>query len=94
MNNPQPRPKNQRSRRRRTNKPAGDLWRNGAEPAVPEPIVPTPEPAALLNSLGPPPLQDRSNITAQYLAAVIDRAAMLASALASSAGLLAETSDE
>ena len=69
-----------------------DLWRPVPPPDSPDPIRPAPEPTALLASLGPPPLQGQA--PEHYLAAVIDRAAALATALAASAGLLAEAEED
>ena len=91
---PRPRPKNPRKRRQQTKGQPADLWRNMPEPPTPEPIVPASQPSALLDSLGPPPLQDRARVAAQYFAAVVERAAGLATALASSADLLAENAEQ
>jgi hypothetical protein len=57
---------------------------------APDPIRPAPEPTALINSLGSPPLRGHSSTAEYYLAAVVERAAALAAALAASAGLLAD----
>ena len=42
----------------------------------------------MLRSLGDPPLQGQGQVAEHYLAAVVDRASMLASALAAAGGLL------
>ena len=63
------------------------LWRPVPPSPPVEPIVPASDPTALIRSLGDPPL--RSEQSAYYLAAVVERAAALASALAASADLLA-----
>jgi hypothetical protein len=65
-----------------------DLWRPVPQLADPEPIVPAPDPTALLRSLGDPPLQGQGAVAEHYLAAVVERAAGLATALAVAAGLL------
>ena len=67
-----------------------DLWRPVPQLADPEPIVPAPDPTALLRSLGDPPLQGQGAVAEHYLAAVVERAAGLATALAVAAGLLAD----
>jgi hypothetical protein len=84
------------SRRRRhgRRRPGGDkrhadLWRPVPQPPAPTPIVPAADPAALLRSLGDPPLPGQG-AAEHYLAAVAERAAGLATALAATAGLLAE----
>jgi hypothetical protein len=79
---------NESKRPQRSKGQPADLWRKVPEPAAPEPISPTAEPSGLIDSLGPPPLQGQAGLAAQYFAAVIERSAMLANALASSAGLL------
>ncbi len=67
-----------------------DLWRPVPQLADPHPIVPAPDPTALLRSLGDPPLQGQGAVAEHYLAAVVERAAGLATALAVAAGLLAD----
>lgn len=73
-----------------------DLWR--PVPLVPPPqsIRPASDPAALLRSLGPPPLPGQGAVSEHYLAAVAERAAGLAVALAAAGGLLdtGRTSDD
>ncbi|MDQ3575095.1 MAG: hypothetical protein M3404_09290, partial [Actinomycetota bacterium] len=78
-----------RRRRGRKAKPV-DLWR--AVPALPgpKPIKPSSDPTALLRSLGDVPLQGQGAVADHYLAAVVERAAGLATALAATADLLAE----
>jgi hypothetical protein len=86
-----PRKQGQGNRRRRPPKPsAANLWRPVPTLAAPQPIVPADEPATLLHSLGDPPLHGQGAVGEHYLAAVVERAAMLATALASSADLLAD----
>jgi hypothetical protein len=54
---------------------------------VPDPVVPADDPTAMLRSLGPPPLAGQSDAD-RYLAAVVEKAAALATALAAQADLL------
>jgi hypothetical protein len=55
----------------------------------PAPVATPSDPTALLRSLGDPPLPGQGAAAERYLAAVVERAAALAAALAASAGLLA-----
>jgi hypothetical protein len=71
-----------------------DLWRPVPQLADPSPITPTEDPTALIRSLGDPPLQGQGAVAEHYLAAVAERAATLATALAASAGLLAQPDAE
>ena len=72
-----------------------DLWRPVPPLPEPTPIVPATDPTALLRSIGAPPLRARSDMAEGYLLVVADRAAKLAQALASAAGLLADpTADD
>ncbi|MFN2608953.1 MAG: hypothetical protein ABR511_13865 [Acidimicrobiales bacterium] len=64
-----------------------DFWRVAPRPAAPAEVAPAADPGALLRSLGPPPLDHPG--AAVYLAAVAERAAGLATALAAAAGILA-----
>lgn len=93
MNNP-PRRKQPQSRRRRQNKARGDLWRAVPPLPDPQPIEPVRDPTALLRSLGDPPLQGQGAVGTHYLAAVVERAAGLATALAAAAGLLSAPADD
>ena len=54
-----------------------------------EPIEPASDPAALITSLGTPPLRGGSSTAEHYLAAVVERAAGLALGLANLAQVLA-----
>lgn len=87
MNQPRPRQPQRRRRPARRPKPV-DLWAAVPEPAPSEPVAVATDPTALLRSLGPPPLAGQSITAAHYMAAVIERAAGLAGALAATAGLL------
>ena len=68
-----------------------DIWRSVEPLPDPEHIEPTSDPAAMIRSLGDPPLARHSDAAAHHLAAVVERAGVLATALAASAGLLAVT---
>ena len=70
-----------------------DLWRPVPQLPPPTPIAPATEPAALVGSLGHPPLAEQSVVAEHYLAAVVERAATLANALAAAGGLLAEVDE-
>lgn len=67
-----------------------ELWRPVPQLPDPEPIFPASEPTAVLRSLGDPPLPGQGAVAQHYLAAVVERAAGLATALAAAAGLLGE----
>src|SRR3954462_5362278 len=87
-----------RGRRRRPQhqrrQPRRDLWSRSPKLEAPEPIKPAKDPTALIDSLGAPPLRGHSSVAEHPLAAVIERAANLAMALAASADLLANTEDD
>lgn len=61
------------------------------EPPVPEPvaIAPTPDPAAVIRSLGAPPLAVDASMAERHLTAVYEEAVRAATALAAANGLLA-----
>jgi hypothetical protein len=87
-------PPNNNRRRRPKRKPAGnDLWRDVPAPPAPDVVVPATDPTALLRSLGDPPLTGQSVMAGRYMAAVVQRAAGLATALAAAGGLLADGPD-
>lgn len=67
-----------------------DLWQPVPQMADTPPIAPPNDVAVLLRSLGDPPLPGQGAVAQRYLAAVVERAAGLAAALAASAGLLAQ----
>jgi hypothetical protein len=83
----------QNSRRRRNNRKQSpkpvDLWRPVPPLAPPAPITPAGDPTALVRSLGDPPLPGSGAGAEIAIAAVVDRAAGLATALAATGGLLA-----
>jgi len=70
-----------------------DLWVDTAELVPLDPIHPPGEPAALVRSLGDPPLGRHSVPGGNAVAAVVERASMLATALAASADLLGTDDD-
>jgi hypothetical protein len=70
-----------------------DVWRNPGELPETEPIAISTEPAALLRSLGDPPMHDGAD-AAKYFAKVVQRAASIATALALSADLVATADDD
>ena len=91
MNQPQsqqPRRKQPQGRRRGNKPKAVDIWHPVPRLPEPEPIRPAADPTALLRSLGDPPLPGQGQVAEHYMAAVVERAAGLATALAASAGLL------
>lgn len=67
-----------------------DLWRPVPQLADPALIAPASDPTLMMRSLGDPPLQGQAAVGEHYLAAVVERAAGLATALAAAGGLLAE----
>jgi hypothetical protein len=78
----------QRRGGRRPSKPiTTGLWQAVPAPDAPEPIQPARDATALIGSLGAPPLRGGPSAE-HYLAAVVERAAGLAVALAASADLL------
>ncbi|HEX2849045.1 MAG TPA: hypothetical protein VHN98_00760 [Acidimicrobiales bacterium] len=87
--------RNQRRNRKPADAPpsARDPW--ARVPAAPEVarIRPAADPPALIRSLGVPPLPGQTAVAEHYLAAVVERAAAVATALAASAGLLAAAGD-
>lgn len=89
---PPQRAKQNRSRRRRP-KPV-DLWRPVPELEPPDPVVHAGDPATMLRSLGDPPLQAHSVTAGHYLAAVVEKAAGLAVALAATADLLDDPAED
>ena len=66
-----------------------NFWRDTG--SAPAPVVPAEDPTALLQSLGPAPLD--VHLAEYHLATVVSRAAALATALAASADLLAQPED-
>ena len=84
-------PSRQPTRQSGRRRPAtgGDFW--GTEVAtdeVPEPITPSDDPAAMIASLGPPPIPGHETAAQHYFDAVYAKAGSLAIALAAASGLL------
>ena len=82
------------SKRRRpsSNKRVADakFWGPDELPApAPVDIEPTPDPAAVIRSLGPPPLAVDPTLAERHLTAVYEEAVRAATALAAANGLLA-----
>ena len=89
MSRPQQRRGNNQGRRPQAKKPAPiDIWREPGELPAIEPLVAAGEAGALLRSLGDPPMHDGSTAT-KYFTIVVQRAAVIAAALALSVDLLA-----
>jgi hypothetical protein len=70
-----------------------DLWRPVRQLSEPQPVVPVNDPTMLVRSLGDPPLPGKAVIAGHYVAAVVERAAGLATALAASVDLLASADE-
>ena len=92
MTQPQRR-NNRRGRRPKAVKPL-ELWKPVPQLPDPSPITPADDPTAVLRSLGDPPLPGQGAVAGHYMAAVVERAAGLAAALAAANGLLTDPSDE
>jgi len=71
----------------RTAAPA-EFWRAAPEPPEPPDIALGQHPTALLQSMGTAPLPGQAQVADHYIAAVVQGAAKLATALAASADLL------
>jgi hypothetical protein len=80
----------QQSRRRGAKPKPVDLWRPVPQLAEPDAIVPAADPGMLMRSLGPPPLHGQGAQAERAFELVVRRSAKLATALAATAGLLAE----
>jgi hypothetical protein len=70
-----------------------DLWKAMPELPPVEPIVPAADPTAMVRSLGSLPLVGQGQAGDHYVAAVVKRAAGLATALAAAADVLALPGD-
>ena len=89
-----PRRGNNQARRQPAKRAAPiDVWRTPGELPDIEPIVVSREAGALLRSLGDPPMLDGST-AGKYFTTVVERASVIAAALALSADLLAEPLDD
>jgi hypothetical protein len=78
-----------RSSPRRKAAPRRDFWDGVDSGDEPMPLIRAPDdPAAMIRSLGPPPLPGRETIAEHYFAAAYDKAARRAVALAAASGLM------
>ena len=79
-------------RRRKNNaKSSRDFWGDPSKlPAESERVRITTSPAAVVQSLGPPPLTGQEQAAGHYFEAVYERAVMMAGALAAASGLVQE----
>jgi hypothetical protein len=86
---------NQRNQRNRPQKPARptDIWATPADLPEVEPIVIPNGVDALVRSLGDGPSIGGSTVLDRYVIAVVERTAVIARALALSAGVLAEPAE-
>ena len=86
-----------RAGRRRRPAPTRDFWGTAAVDVEPAHLIrPSDDPTAMIQSLGAPPFPGGETIAQHYFAAVYQKAATLATALAAASGLLdmSETDDE
>lgn len=85
---------NKAKRRRRKPKQQRHFW-VGQDPMDPtdEVVIVAADPAAVVRSLGPPPLSSHSQVAEHYFSAVYDRAVGLASALGMAGDLLDDEAD-
>lgn len=89
MSPPRRRRAGERPRGRRRAAPPRDFWGNEAtESDEPPLILPVPDPTVMLHSLSSPPLPGRETVAVHYFAAVAEKAASLAVALAAASDLL------
>jgi uncharacterized Zn finger protein len=77
-----------RNRRRKSKQQVKKFWNEGeALPPLNSSIALTPDPAAVVRSLGKPPLAGQDEVANSYFELVYGRAVGLAGALAAAAGL-------
>ena len=83
-----PRKSASRNRRRRNKAQSKKFWAEG-QPLPPLDVVidPTPDPGAVVRSLGEPPLAGQNHKSAEYFDLVYQRSVGLATALAAAGGL-------
>ena len=91
--NGNPRRRQQNRRRKQHKQKPVRLWRPVPQLPDPTPVVPVADPTVVLRSLGDLPLQGQVAVAEHYVAAVVERAAALATALAASADLLGAPGD-
>jgi hypothetical protein len=88
-------PRPAQGRRRRGKKPkAIDLWRPVSAPPDPLPVTRTSDATVVVRSLGAPPLKGQGTLAEAHLALAVERAADMAMALALSAGLMADPTND
>ena len=90
-------PARQQSRQGARRRPAtgADFW--GTEHTtddIPESITPSDDPAAMITSLGPPPIPGHETAAQHYFDAVYAKAGALAIALAAASGLLVTENED
>lgn len=85
--------KKPQQQQRASNAPASfdELWKPVPAPDEPEPIKGVSDPSVVIDSLGTPPFRGQSQVAEHYFATVVERAAVLATALAQSADVLAKS---
>jgi hypothetical protein len=89
MSGPRRRKPAARPSRRRRPAPARDFWgRESTEDDMAVIITPSDDPTAMIRSLGPPPLPVPETVAELHFAAIYQKAATLAVALAAASGLL------
>jgi hypothetical protein len=76
------------SARRRQGGSGSDFWGSSSTADPAETIRMSDDPAAMVRSLGPPPLPGHEQAAEAYFAVVYDKAAALAAALAAASNLL------
>jgi hypothetical protein len=83
-------PARQPARQAGRRKPATgrDFWGTDDIDEIPTAITPSDEPAAMITSLGAPPIPGHETAALHYFDAVYEKAAALAVALAAASGLL------
>jgi hypothetical protein len=95
MSPSRPRKATKRAPARRRPATGRDFWGTGAVDEEPRTTIrPVDEPAAMVTSLGRPPLRGHETAAEQYFQAVYDKAVALAVALAAANGLLERTEDD
>jgi hypothetical protein len=72
---------------------AKNYWGRPAEPSAPDLILPSPDPAALVRSLGPPPLAGHDQAAKIFFEAVYEKSVGIAVALSAANDLL-DTNDD
>ncbi len=78
-------------RRKNSAKASREFWGDSSKlPAESERVRITTSPAAVVQSLGPPPLAGQEQQAEHYFNAVYERAVMMAGALAAASGLVQE----